>query len=329
MSVSYFLHNANVSLMWDVIADEDVFKNTSLEFKKNVFQLFTANLNEFYKTEHANTTQLVDLNKKYILLVMNYITTIVARMKQADRSTDAFSAAAAAAAAAAAPMQQLVTFEDIQNDRKSKFEQDLCKRQEEFTSSMSSNAPPLPNFSDTMSEHEDNVPVEQAVQNIIAQRNYDVDQLRQRETSPGKWLNSQETSLKKDKLQQQQQQQQQSSVVQHIQIDTSSLLETSAIKMIVDLNLNDSSQKKVTWGADELFEHRLQEDVGVVAQEEVDVFKLFKKLKMPAAAAAAESSNQEVTASTSLDKMRNDIDVLTIRMDRFFEWVSKNTNFQG
>ena len=328
MSVSYFLHNANVSLMWDVIADEDVFKNTSLEFKKNVFQLFTANLNEFYKTEHANTTQLVDLNKKYILLVMNYITTIVARMKQADRSTDAFSAAAAAAAAAAAPMQQLVTFEDIQNDRKSKFEQDLCKRQEEFTSSMSSNAPPLPNFSDTMSEHEDNVPVEQAVQNIIAQRNYDVDQLRQRETSPGKWLNSQETSLKKDKLQQQQQQQQQSSVVQHIQIDTSSLLETSAIKMIVDLNLNDSSQKKVTWGADELFEHRLQEDVGVVTQEEVDVFKLFKKLKMPAAA-AAESSNQEVTASASLDKMRNDIDVLTIRMDRFFEWVSKNTNFQG
>ena len=187
--------------------------------------------------------------------------------------------------------------------------------------------------------------MEQAVQNIIAQRNYDVDQLRQRETSPGKWLNSQETSLKKDKLQQQksqqqqqQQQQQQSSVVQHIQIDTSSLLETSAIKMIVDLNLNDSSQKKVTWGADELFEHRLQEDVGVVAQEEVDVFKLFKKLKMPAAAAAAaaaESSNQEVTssasaaASASLDKMRNDIDVLTIRMDRFFEWVSKNTNFQG
>ena len=45
-------------------------------------------------------------------------------------------------------MKPLVTYEELQNDRLSKFEKDFNNRQQEFTSAMALPVPPTPDFNE-------------------------------------------------------------------------------------------------------------------------------------------------------------------------------------
>ena len=107
-------------------------------------------------------------------------------------------------------IKQPITYEDIQNVRKSQFEKDLYNRQQEFTSAMSNPVPPVPDFSDKIDEPISEIEIE--IKRIQEQRNYDIEIINknyqdnivdQVNENPIKltenWLKSENTNIKNEK----------------------------------------------------------------------------------------------------------------------------------
>lgn len=190
MPTVQFLNKDNVSMLWDVIVDEDIFKFLSKDMQNSVSQVFMNNLKGFYDIEKLKSGNLVEINKKYIMLILNYIKTnfsqqIPAKIKiHEEKQLD---------------KKELITFEDLQNDRKSQFEKDLIKRQEEFTDAITLRVPDEPNFREKIND-EPIKEMESLIKDMMAQRKYDIMQINNHQED-GSWLKSQETSVKTEKLQ--------------------------------------------------------------------------------------------------------------------------------
>ena len=193
MATNTFLNKDNIKMLWDVISDEDIFKYLKVDSQDRISQMFANNLKGFYETEKVKTNNVVDINKKYILLILNYIkknfTPVVPNKIKISYEEP--------------PIKELVTYEEIQNDRKSQFDRDLNRAQEEFTNSVTLKVPDVPNFSDNYKE----APItemDKILKEMTAKRNYEVEQIGKRqqssESDTSNWLKSQETSLKSEKL---------------------------------------------------------------------------------------------------------------------------------
>ena len=100
------------------------------------------------------------------------------------------------------PVKEVITYEEIHNERKSQFEKDLAKRQEEFTNAITLKVPEVPEFADKHVE----TPIsemDKIIKEMTAQRNYEVEQInRSYQTdinNSSNWLTPQETSIKAEK----------------------------------------------------------------------------------------------------------------------------------
>lgn len=191
MSVNLFNTKDNVKMLWDVISDEDIFRFLTHDIQSKIYNLFLNNIQGFFETERKKTNSLVDLNKKFILLILNHIKKTYPYQPSKIKIHNE------------QPLKELITFEEIQNDRKSQFEKDLNRRQEEFENSMSIKAPPVPEFADKESDK----PIKEMdkiLKEMQAQRNYEVEQINRNYNNTNQidnWLKSQETSLKSEKFQ--------------------------------------------------------------------------------------------------------------------------------
>lgn len=189
MSTNLFNRKDNIEMLWDLISEEEIFKFLTPEIQSNVYNVFINNSKGFYEVEKTKLQTLVELNKKYIVLILNYIrrnypyqpSKIVIHNEP--------------------PTKELITYEEIQNERKSKLEKDFTRRQEEFEDSMTLKAPPVPEFSD----RDVDKPIKEMdkiLKEMQAQRNYEVEHINRRYESSDKvdnWLKPQETSLKNEK----------------------------------------------------------------------------------------------------------------------------------
>ena len=192
MNINYFLQKENISTLWDVIAYESIFKFLPRDYQEKIFQLFTNNIKGFFDIEKTKTTNLIDINKKYILLILshikkNYTQQMPNKIKILDE----------------APIKESITFEEIQNDRKSQFEKDLTKRQEDFTNYNSIKVPSVPDFADKY----DDKPIDEMdkiIKEMTSKRNYEVEQINQNYNSDinqvNNWLKPQDTSVKSEKF---------------------------------------------------------------------------------------------------------------------------------
>lgn len=191
MSVSSFNTTDNIKMIWDVISDEDIFTFLTPDIQGKIYNLFLNNIQGFFEVERKKTNLLVELNKKYIVLVLNHI-----------KKTYPYQPNKIKIFNEKPQTKELITFEEIQNDRKSQFEKDLNRRQEEFDDSMTLKAPPLPEFSDKESDK----PIKEMnkiLKEMQAQRNYEVNQINRTYTTSNhldNWLKPQETSLKTEKF---------------------------------------------------------------------------------------------------------------------------------
>lgn len=189
MSVRQFIQKDNVTMLWEVISDEENFKFLTRDAQANTYQLFLNNIQGFFDNEKMKTNSLVDINKKYILLILNYI-------KQN------FNIQPNKITIHQEPVKESITYEDIQNDRRSKFDRDLNRRQEEFEDVMTIKAPPVPEFADKESDR----PIKEMdkiLKEMQAQRNYEIEQINRNQnttTQVDNWLKPQETSLKTEKF---------------------------------------------------------------------------------------------------------------------------------
>jgi len=194
MSSNHFLSKENVSTLWDVISDEEMFKYLKRDKQENISQMFLKNLRGFYDVERGKTDKIVNMNKKYILLILNYIKKTFPQEQQPNRIKISYEEL---------PVKEAITYEEIQNDRRSQFDRDLNRAQEDFTNAVTMKVPDVPNFADNYKE----APIKEMdkiLKEMTAKRNYEVEQISRThqsgETNVNTWLKPQETSLKSKKF---------------------------------------------------------------------------------------------------------------------------------
>lgn len=190
MSIKQFIQKENINMIWDVISDEESFRYLSRDIQGRIYDLFINNIEGFFNTERTKTNSLVDINKKYILLILNHIKKNYPIQPNKIKIHNE------------KPNRELITYEEISDNRKSQFEKDFTRRQEEFEDSMTLKAPPVPEFADKKTDK----PIKEMdkiLKEMQAQRNYEVEQINRNysnTTETNNWLKPQETSLKNEKI---------------------------------------------------------------------------------------------------------------------------------
>jgi hypothetical protein len=250
MSVTSFLSKENVSTLWDVITDEDIFKFLSKDIQNKILQVFTQNLKDFYDIEKIKTNVLMDLNKKYIILLLEHIKKIYPQQPNKIKIHDEIIPKSP---------KEAITYEEIQNDRKSKFEKDLNTYQEEFNNAMSIKVPPVPDFTDKFVE-EPIMNMDKIIKDIMMQRNYDIEIINKNvsNTNDDNWLQSQETSIKKEK-----------NIIANMDTDTDTDIDKDKD------NNSVLNKKNVSWGLNEMREYKENDKI-----TEESIFKKLKKISI-------------------------------------------------
>jgi hypothetical protein len=273
MSNRQFINKTNVNMLWEVINDEDIFKFLTKDIQEKIYQIFLNNIQKFFESEKLTGISLVEMNKKYILLILNFIKQNYpyqpSKIKIHNES----------------PIKELITYEEIQNDRKVQFEKDYNQRQEEFESFINVKTPPLPEFTEKQTDKPIKE-IDKILKDMLAQRNYEVEQINKtyntNTNQVDNWLKPQETSLKNQKLQvETQNETRQTQIIKNgiieneteyntkIQNTTSNFFNNSE-----DIN-SFKSKKNVSWsGNSEIFNMtELNED-----EEDNNIFLKLKKI---------------------------------------------------
>ena len=189
--INLFTKKNNIKMLWDVVSDEDLFRFLAPDIQSKIYTLFLNNIQGFFENERQKTNSLVDLNKKYILLILNHIKQTYPYQPSKIKIHNE------------PPVKELITFEEIQNDKKSQFEKDLSRRQQEFEDSMNIKAPPVPEFSDPEGKTDRPIKeMDKILKEMQIQRNYEVEQINRTYNASNQadnWLKPQETSLKTEK----------------------------------------------------------------------------------------------------------------------------------
>jgi hypothetical protein len=191
MNINNFLTKENVNTLWDVISDEEIFKFLSRDIQSNVGNLFSTNIKGFFETEKTKTNNLIEMNKKYILLILNYIKKNHPHQPSKIKILEE------------QPAKELITYEELQNERKTHFEKDLQQRQQEFEDTMTIKAPPVPEFADKFTDK----PIgemDKIIKEMTSKRNYEVEQFNRNYQTDinqvNNWLKPQDTSVKSEKF---------------------------------------------------------------------------------------------------------------------------------
>jgi hypothetical protein len=199
-------------MLWEVLIDEE-----SIMKDKRTQETFVKTLPEFYEREKSKPqTTLIGLNKQFISLMLNLL-------RQA-----------------APPAKKiLITQEELQNDRASHFEQELNKKQQEFTSAMAVPVPTTPVFTDNTKD----TPLTEMnmiIQRTIAERNLELDKFYKsaNKADAENWLKSAPTSIKEEKAIEK------ASVMKTIKIEKNDLNISIPTEVLNDV----ASSKQISWG---------------------------------------------------------------------------------
>jgi hypothetical protein len=271
--------------------------------------MFSSNIKAFYEVEKVKTTQLIDLNKKYILLILNYIKKnyphkIPNKIKIFNEE----------------PENELIKYEELQNDRKTQFEKDLIKKQEEFENTINVKPPPVPEFSD---KYEDK-PISEMnllIKEITSKRNYDVEQINYNYQNNGNqvnnWLKPQDTSIKSEKFNSQ------PSFQDNNQINTNN-------KKLKYLNLEDENngtngtngtnnlQKNVTWGENK--EISFNNGFMNIDENEIES-SIFNKLKKIEKKEGINLSIEEKNNEERILLLENEVKQINITLNKIIDLI--------
>jgi hypothetical protein len=144
-------------------------KQTIIELTK----IYESNLKGFYDIERKNCNSLIELNKKYILIIINYLNSQIQTSNKIVTNTQQNTQQQFKKITIHDEIKQPITYEEIQNERKSQFEKDLYSRQQAFTTAMTNPVPPVPDFSDKIDEPISEIDLE--IKKIQEQRKYDME----------------------------------------------------------------------------------------------------------------------------------------------------------
>lgn len=173
--IHQFLSKDNIQMLWDVLIEEPIVKQFCNCHERiiELTKIYETNLKGFYDIERKNHNNLIELNKKYIILIINYLNNqLITAPKIIHESTPQVQQFKKITITNE-QIKQPITYEEIQNERKTQFEKDLYSRQQEFSNAMTQEVPPMPDFSDKMDEPISEIELE--IKKIKEQRNYDIE----------------------------------------------------------------------------------------------------------------------------------------------------------
>jgi hypothetical protein len=294
MSVNLFTAKNNIETLWDVISDEDIFTFLTPDIQSKIYDLFLNNIQGFFEVERKKIMSLVDLNKKYILLILNHI-----------KKTYPFKPSKIKIYNEQPQLKELITFEDIQNDKKTQFEKDFNRRQDEFEDSMTLKAPPVPEFADNKIDK----PIKEMdkiLKEMQAQRNYEVEQINRTYNTTNQvddWLKPQETSLKTEKFHNNTEQSQN---------------HNSRFKFLNEIDQNLSPKKNVTFNINDQVNTFISEPDAEDA-EDMSIFAKLKKVDKKEDTIRLEFHEQQSIYNENEDritKLEGNIENLNNKMDK-------------
>lgn len=311
MNLQQFVQNENIEMLWDVISDEDIFKYLSQNIQYNIQQLFIHNVKSFYENERTTTNTLKDLNKKYILLILNHIKTTYPYKPTKIKIHDEENTQKPMNSINQINPNELITFEELQNDRQNKFDKEYNKKQQEFENSMTIQKPPVPEFSDKDSDG----PIKEMdkiIEQMQKQRNYEVEEFNRTYNSSDQtnnWLTPQETSVKTEKLN------------FHNQYDNHNDNNHNDNKKSVSFDNNDKINIYETP------ETNIQDNIHIQIHNDEEDMNIFSKLKMKTMDVNTTTENTKEDKMIQLERKINQLDE---KMDKILEWISlSRTNHSG
>lgn len=287
-------------MLWDVISDEDIFKFISPDIQNKVYNLFINNIQGFYELERTKINSLVDINKKYILLILNHI-----------RKTYPYQPSKIVIHNET-PIKESITFEEIQNDKKSKIDRDFTRRQEEFEDSMTLKSPSVPEFADKKTD----IPIkemEKILKEMQTQRNYEVEQINRSYNTSNQvdnWLKPQETSLKTEKFE--------------AKLDIPQ--NNNRFKYLNEIDQSLSPKKNVTFNSNDqvntfISEHEAEDD------EDINIFAKLKKVNKKEGNIRLEINETNIKDTNlnedRISKLERNVLNLTQKMDKILVLLSQ------
>jgi|SaaInlStandDraft_2_1057019.scaffolds.fasta_scaffold00099_35 hypothetical protein len=183
----YFLANDNLEMLWELLTEESSFKNKSPNNRQNIYDVFCNNLVSFNDVEKQKGVNLMNMNKKYVMSMISYINKMDTDELQKNTLINSYNKSSSNVGGSDCSSGQgilkknsqkytPVTAEDIQNNRKMLFEEELVKHQKDFDDVIKKHVPEEPNFKIDM----DDGPIKEMdkkIKEITEQRNYELQQI--------------------------------------------------------------------------------------------------------------------------------------------------------
>ena len=182
----YFLANDNLEMLWELLTEETSFKNKSPKNRQNIYDVFCNNLVSFNDAEKQKGANIMNMNKKYVMSMINYINNLDSKELQNNTLINSLNKSASSNLGGGSNGEGIlkknshkytpVTAEDIQNNRKILFEQELVKHQKDFDDVIKKHIPEEPNFKIDL----DDGPItemDKKIKEITEQRNYELQQI--------------------------------------------------------------------------------------------------------------------------------------------------------
>ena len=295
---------------------DDVLKYKPQEVIIKTNNIFNSNLKGFFDNEKQKSRNLMEINKKYISLIINYINENFPQKQQQLQQVKQIE-------------KELITYDDLQTDRMNQFDKKLNNIKQEFSNAMSLPVPEKPDFSDQIDEPLTELELE--IKKVMAQRNYDIEQINRNNlesntnsntTTNTNWLKPQETSVKNEKInplqqkpiikQQTQQTQQQ---IRYIKIDNNDLNNEFLQNEVIDINKHEqktnSPKKQVSWNNNVEYENNFEDD-------------FLKKLKTikPVESQIANTTNSYSNNDNEINSIKEELKTFNVKIENLTQNVN-------
>jgi hypothetical protein len=280
-----FNNEENMNLLWEIIYDLHITNNNSNINEKllyNIKQDFLQKINNFTEVIKKNKTNidLLGLNK---IFISNYVKSITNNSEKYENKNskveiDRTLSVEPKQKPEPEPEPELITFEEIQKNKRSIFSEGLKLKKKEFEESIKIKVPEIPDFKfdnpdKPISE------MEKLISETLAQRNFDIEQIQNQYTTTKdaeKWLQPKETSIK---------------------------VENEFLQKPLNVNVNDESvisekEKHVTWGDNITFD----------VKEKMP--EIYSKLKFKTSEKQETQINEKINENTQKDditKIQEDV----------------------
>lgn len=281
-------------MIWEIILDDIKPRLKSQEQFSHARGVFINQARLFFEREKNVSQNLMEMNKKFISLIMNSFNSNRQHSFQSP------------------PTKQLFKAEDIQADRLNAFEKGLAEKKNDFLNAITVPVPEAPRFSDSSRDEPIGGAMGELIARTLAQRNFEVETFHKTANKEDveKWLKPAETSVKVEKAQQNQQ--------------TASQLEEKQkqyqynqpapkfIQIGEELPLAPTSKKQISWGENQEYEvNEISLEINEISSTVPNIFSRLKQIK--------EENPETLEIKKEIKNMGEKIVNLEDKMDQILE----------